>query len=219
MYSWDVPDTVLLDSAAARGWPLENILGAKIHERGVCSMDFFTVRGFKVGEVGPVNHIIQLTPYVVPGSTKLKEGRSKVLVIDSPGVNDSGIYITGEASDSFMHGTLNRETWYTKKQLDSAYRKGVRDERKRFGYILDDGANSPGPMQTNGWTKLMELADTLHPHNDTTSFRKWNEMLDSSRNGFIEKPSPTRALLLRIKNKIPTFNMDSGRIILDVIKL
>lgn len=54
MYSYDVPDTVLLDSAAERGWPLENILGAKIHERGVCQMDSFIVRGFKVGEVGPV---------------------------------------------------------------------------------------------------------------------------------------------------------------------
>jgi hypothetical protein len=182
---------------------------------GVCSIEYFKgalvgLRDTSSGFVNPMTSVGTLD--------------SGVIVIDSPGVNDTNmtpariidsskrkgapIYFRSVIDHSYPieicltdpeknvvfvmtdehYKILNLVNLYTKKQLDSAYRKGVQKSRREFLY-LDREPPSPGPYSAIGWTELMELTDTPHLHlSDTTLIRILNEMPDSSDSGLIEKP-------------------------------
>lgn len=105
MYSWDSLTHKLKGDSSGN---FMRFVDSIVHEIGVCQMDSFTVRGFKIGEVGPPQ---------IPIHSFWKSASI---------VNDSGIYITDRVPEYSMQNMLNIEILFTKKQLDSAYRKGVK---------------------------------------------------------------------------------------------
>lgn len=93
MYSWDSAhmDTSSRDTLRRIGWPGNAVYipDEFVHETGVCSIDSFTVRGFKVGEVNGSGFTNPMTTKGILDSGLANPMKDERIDSFGPGVNDT----------------------------------------------------------------------------------------------------------------------------------